>query len=98
MPTYTRRLVLMAAALAAIAAPALAQSKYPGGKPIEMTTLFGAASASGEGSGIHAFGAIVGIEESTLALGVSNDTINPRGAQRPENGPESWTGLEAPSL
>ena len=46
MPTYTRRLVLAAAALAALAAPALAQSKYPDGKPIEMTTLFGAASAS----------------------------------------------------
>ena len=46
MPTYTRRLVLAAAALAAIATPALAQSKYPDGKPIEMTTLFGAASAS----------------------------------------------------
>ena len=46
MPTYTRRLVLAAAALAALAAPGLAQSKYPDGKPIEMTTLFGAASAS----------------------------------------------------
>ena len=46
MPTYTRRLVLTAAALAAIAAPALAQSKFPDGKPIEITTLFGAASAS----------------------------------------------------
>jgi tripartite-type tricarboxylate transporter receptor subunit TctC len=46
MPTYTRRLVLAAAALAALAAPALAQGKYPDGKPIEMTTLFGAASAS----------------------------------------------------
>jgi tripartite-type tricarboxylate transporter receptor subunit TctC len=46
MPTYTRRLVLAAAALAALAAPTLAQGKYPDGKPIEMTTLFGAASAS----------------------------------------------------
>ena len=46
MPTYTRRLVLAAAAIAALAAPALAQGKYPDGKPIEMTTLFGAASAS----------------------------------------------------
>jgi tripartite-type tricarboxylate transporter receptor subunit TctC len=46
MPTYTRRLVLAAAALAAVATPALAQGKYPDGKPIEMTTLFGAASAS----------------------------------------------------
>src|SRR5262245_24623608 len=46
MPTYTRRLVLTAAALAALAAPALAQGKFPDGKPIEMTTLFGAASAS----------------------------------------------------
>ncbi len=46
MPTFARRLVLTAAALAALAAPALAQSKYPDGKPIEMTTLFGAASAS----------------------------------------------------
>jgi tripartite-type tricarboxylate transporter receptor subunit TctC len=33
-------------ALAMLAAPALAQTKYPDGKPIEMTTLFGAASAS----------------------------------------------------
>jgi tripartite-type tricarboxylate transporter receptor subunit TctC len=46
MPTYTRRLVLAAAAIAALAAPALAQGKYPDGKPIEMTALFGAASAS----------------------------------------------------
>jgi tripartite-type tricarboxylate transporter receptor subunit TctC len=46
MPTYTRRLVLAAAALAALAVPTLAQSKFPDGKPIEMTTLFGAASAS----------------------------------------------------
>jgi putative tricarboxylic transport membrane protein len=46
MPTYTRRIALAAAALAMLAAPALAQSKYPDGKPIEMTTLFGAASAS----------------------------------------------------
>jgi tripartite-type tricarboxylate transporter receptor subunit TctC len=36
---------LLAAVLAALAVPAAAQD-YPGGKPIEMTTLFGAASAS----------------------------------------------------
>jgi tripartite-type tricarboxylate transporter receptor subunit TctC len=36
---------LLAAVLAAVGVPAAAQD-YPGGKPIEMTTLFGAASAS----------------------------------------------------
>jgi tripartite-type tricarboxylate transporter receptor subunit TctC len=41
----TRRAALAAAALAMMAAPGLAQS-YPDGKPIEMTTLFGAGSAS----------------------------------------------------
>jgi tripartite-type tricarboxylate transporter receptor subunit TctC len=46
MPTYARRIAMLAAALAMLAAPAFAQSKYPDGKPIEMTTLFGAASAS----------------------------------------------------
>lgn len=45
MPIYTRRVVLAAASFAMFAMPALAQ-KYPDGKPIEMTTLFGAASAS----------------------------------------------------
>src|SRR5215510_2750289 len=46
MPTFTRTLAAAAAALAMLASPALAQSKFPDGKPIEMTTLFGAASAS----------------------------------------------------
>src|SRR5262245_34245426 len=51
MPTYPRRAALAAVALATLAAPALAQpaakpDAYPAGKPIEMTTLFGAASAS----------------------------------------------------
>lgn len=41
----TRRAVLVTASLAALAAPAFTQ-QYPAGKPIEMTTLFGAASAS----------------------------------------------------
>lgn len=45
MLKYTRRIVLAAAATALLTAPALAQ-QYPAGKPIEMTTLFGAASAS----------------------------------------------------
>jgi len=47
MPTYhARRIVLAAAALATVATAAPAQQPYPAGKPIEMTTLFGAASAS----------------------------------------------------
>jgi tripartite-type tricarboxylate transporter receptor subunit TctC len=46
MPTYARRIAVLAAALAMLAAPASAQSKYPDGKPIEMVALFGAASAS----------------------------------------------------
>jgi tripartite-type tricarboxylate transporter receptor subunit TctC len=40
-----RRVALAAAALAITAAPGLAQ-QFPAGKPIEMTALFGAASAS----------------------------------------------------
>jgi tripartite-type tricarboxylate transporter receptor subunit TctC len=46
MPTFTRTLAVAAAAFAMLAGPALAQEKFPDGKPIEMTTLFGAASAS----------------------------------------------------
>ncbi len=45
MPTSTRRALLAAAAIAVMAAPALAQS-FPDGKPIEMTVMFGAGSAS----------------------------------------------------
>lgn len=45
MRISTGRIALGAAALAMMAAPGFAQS-YPGGKPIEMTTLFGAGSAS----------------------------------------------------
>ena len=45
MFSYTRRVVLAAASVAALAMPALAQS-YPDGKPIEMTVMFGAGSAS----------------------------------------------------
>jgi tripartite-type tricarboxylate transporter receptor subunit TctC len=45
MHIYARRTLLAAAALVSAATLGQAQS-YPGGKPIEMTTLFGAASAS----------------------------------------------------
>lgn len=45
MPTSTRRAFFAAAAIAVMAAPALAQS-FPDGKPIEMTVMFGAGSAS----------------------------------------------------
>jgi tripartite-type tricarboxylate transporter receptor subunit TctC len=45
MFSYTRRVVLAVASIAALATPALAQS-YPAGKPIEMTVMFGAGSAS----------------------------------------------------
>ncbi len=45
MPTSTRRALFAAAAIAVMAAPALAQS-FPDGKPIEMTVMFGAGSAS----------------------------------------------------
>ena len=45
MSTYTRRVARLAIALTLFATPVLAQ-QYPAGKPIEMTTLFGAASAS----------------------------------------------------
>jgi len=54
MQRYTRRVAFAAAALAVMAMPGLAQDakkvkaaeQYPAGKPIEMTTLFGAKSAS----------------------------------------------------
>src|SRR5262245_40665008 len=45
MLTYTRRVMMAASLLAVGTASALAQ-QYPAGKPIEMTTLFGAGSAS----------------------------------------------------
>jgi tripartite-type tricarboxylate transporter receptor subunit TctC len=44
MLCYVRR-ALIATAFVAVAAPAFSQS-YPGGKPIEMTVMFGAGSAS----------------------------------------------------
>jgi tripartite-type tricarboxylate transporter receptor subunit TctC len=54
MHSSTRRVAFAAAALALMALPGLAQQKekakpaeqYPGGKPIDMVTLFGAQSAS----------------------------------------------------
>lgn len=56
MPTFTQTLAVAAAALAMLASPALAQTKFPDGKPIEMTTLFGAASASTQTARILADG------------------------------------------
>jgi len=63
MRISTRRAVLAAAALVMMATPGLAQQapkgkpeQYPAGKPIEMTALFGAASASTQTARILADG------------------------------------------
>jgi tripartite-type tricarboxylate transporter receptor subunit TctC len=72
MPIYARRAILAAASLAMMATPGLAQD-YPAGKPIEMTVLFGAGSASTQTARVLADG-------MAKVLGVPVPVVNRTGA------------------